>query len=211
MLRGVYPIVNITPSAGFDAPRVQAYVSALLTAKPMLIQLRAKGASSAALRTMAAQMMQWLSGTGTELVINDAPDVADSVSAPWVHVGQGDVSVTAIRAKYPKLRIGVSTHSLAQLAEALGTGCDYAAFGPVWTTRSKADAQPAVGLDGLACASDVARAAKVPLVAIGGIELLNAHEIAKHASMGAVISCLERAESPSELATSLHAVLGGLL
>jgi thiamine-phosphate pyrophosphorylase len=210
MLRGVYPIVNIAPGSGFDLQREHAYVSALLTAKPMLMQLRAKGATAAALRTMAEHMMQWLAGTCTELVVNDAPDVADAVSAPWVHVGQGDLCVTEIRAKYPQLRVGVSTHSLPQLSAALYGGCDYVAFGPVWTTRSKVDAEPAVGLEGLARASEMTRAFKVPLIAIGGIELSNAPEVAKHASMAAVISCLRSAESPSDLAKNLQSSFGGL-
>ena len=43
--------------------------------------------------------------------------------------------------------------------------------GPVWDTPSKADAAPALGLDGL---REICAAVSVPVVAIGGIDASNA-------------------------------------
>jgi thiamine monophosphate synthase len=45
-------------------------------------------------------------------------------------------------------------------------------------------------MEGLARAAQAARAAGIPLVAIGGIDLERAPEIARHADFGAVISAL---------------------
>jgi thiamine-phosphate pyrophosphorylase len=107
-----------------------------------------------------------------------------------VHVGQDDLPVSDVRRFAPELRVGVSTHNEEQLEAALALNVDYVAFGPVFATKSKAQPDPTVGLDGLERAARAARARACPLVAIGGIDLDNAGSVAAHADLGAVISAL---------------------
>ena len=63
--------------------------------------------------------------------------------------------------------MGVSTHTLEQLAAADRTSADYVAFGPIFQTATKKNPDPVVGTE-LFCARPV-QITKKPLVAIGGI------------------------------------------
>jgi thiamine-phosphate pyrophosphorylase len=98
--------------------------------------------------------------------------------------------VNEVRRFARSLRIGVSTHDLAQLDAALSEKPDYVAYGPVFPTSSKEHASPVVGLDGLRAAAERAAPRAVPLVAIGGIDLSRAAEVAQVTPLGAVIRAL---------------------
>ena len=86
--------------------------------------------------------------------------------------------------------VGISTHDLAQLERALAFKPSYVAYGPIFDTATKSNPDPVVGLEGLRQASRIARAAGVPLVAIGGITLARVHELAPYADACAVIGDL---------------------
>jgi thiamine-phosphate pyrophosphorylase len=92
-----------------------------------------------------------------------------------VHVGQEDLSVEDARAVCGADRwVGVSTHTLEQLAAADRTPADYIAFGPIFTTATKKNPDPVVGTELLRKARQLT---KKPLVAIGGITLDRAAEV----------------------------------
>ncbi|HYJ10095.1 MAG TPA: thiamine phosphate synthase, partial [Polyangiaceae bacterium] len=88
------------------------------------------------------------------------------------------------------LKVGISTHNAAQLAQALALEPDYVAFGPIFATRSKEHPEPALGMQALLDAASQAARAQVPLVAIGGLGLGVAEELGKAGVMAAVISDL---------------------
>ena len=98
-------------------------------------------------------------------------DIALAVGADGVHIGQSDLPAAVVRRLIGNERIlGLSTHSVAQV-QAVDSGIvDYIGMGPVFPTRSKADADPAIGLDGLAA---MVAAKRLPGVAIGGINTDN--------------------------------------
>jgi thiamine-phosphate pyrophosphorylase len=206
-LAGLYPIVDIPPGTVEATPELEAYVRTLADVGAALLQLRAKHASPDQRLRLAKAFQAWLQDTQTYLVVNDDPAAAEASGAQWVHVGQGDMPVREVRARYPRLRVGVSTHSLAQLEHALQLAPDYVAYGPVFATQSKVDADPTVGLDGLRQARALAGA--IPVVAIGGIDDDNARAVSNHASMGAVISALANANDVRATAMRLHKSLGG--
>jgi thiamine-phosphate pyrophosphorylase len=105
-------------------------------------------------------------------------------------MGQEDLPIELVRRLAPQLRVGISTHNLAQLERALLTRPAYVAYGPVFPTTSKDQADPAVGIDGLAAAAKIARSAGVDLVAIGGITLDRVPEVAACTPTAAVIGGL---------------------
>jgi thiamine-phosphate pyrophosphorylase len=111
------------------------------------------------------------------------------------------------------LKLGISTHNLRQLELALDERPDYVAFGPVFTTHSKARPDPVVGTMGLASAAAAAAARGCRLVAIGGITLDNASDVAACGATGAVIGGLLPPDGDldgvEERALSLHRALGG--
>ena len=103
------------------------------------------------------------------LVVNDRPDWAILAGCDIVHVGQTDMPIERVRRLVPGIGVGVSTHTRAQLDEALAANPAYVAFGPVFETLTKSHPDPVVGVLGLREAYERALAAHVPLVAIGGI------------------------------------------
>jgi thiamine-phosphate pyrophosphorylase len=140
-----------------------------------LIQYRDKAASSRRYFEISRQLANVLGPRGARLIVNDRPDVAMLAGAGGVHVGQEDLEVADARAVVgPGRWVGVSTHSLEQLAEADRTSADYVAFGPIFQTSTKKNPDPVVGTELLRQAREMT---KKPLVAIGGITLDRAAEV----------------------------------
>jgi len=135
-----------------------------------LIQLRLKDAPDAELRRQAAEAAALCRAHGALLVLNDFWRVAIDLKLDAVHLGQEDLrdaDLAAIRAA--GLRLGLSTHSEAELDTALAAGPDYVALGPVYPTTLKVMPWAPQGLDRLRAWKR--RIGALPLVAIGGITL----------------------------------------
>lgn len=157
-----------------------------------LIQLRAKSLPAGAFLKLADACAALCRGAGAQLIINDRADIAVMCGAGGVHVGQDDLCVADVRRVVGPLAIvGISTHTDAQLVEAVREPISYVAIGPVFGTRTKDTGYEAVGLDAVRRAAEAAHAAAVPLVAIGGITHDRAAEVlAAGADSLAVISDL---------------------
>ena len=158
-----------------------------------LIQYRDKRASSRERFRLAATLAALARAHPFRLVVNDRADIAMLTGAGGVHVGQEDLPVEAARRICrANCWVGISTHNLEQLRAAAGSSADYVAVGPIFATTSKANPDPAVGLEFIRQAR--AHTAK-PLVAIGGITSENAAGVyAAGADSVAVISDLARAK-----------------
>jgi thiamine-phosphate pyrophosphorylase len=140
-----------------------------------LIQYRNKTASSRQFFELSRGLSRALTPRGVRLIVNDRPDIALLSGAGGVHVGQEDLSVEDARAVCGSDRwVGISTHTLEQLAAADRTSADYIAFGPIFPTTTKKNPDPVVGTELLRRAR---RMTKKPLVAIGGITLERAAEV----------------------------------
>ncbi len=207
---GLYAIVDADALGAHDP---LAFADALLSAAPLFaLQLRAKHWTARQTLSVARSLAQRCAKAAVPFVVNDRPDLAVLSDAHVLHVGQEDLSLDDVRSIARGVMVGVSTHDLRQLDEALAHRPDYVAFGPVFDTRSKHAPDPTVGLALLARAAESARAAGVPLVAIGGITADNAASIrAAGATAGALIGALSsHANDPSTLvsvARSLHDAL----
>lgn len=188
-MRGLYPIVDLDTLTRQDLSALDV-AAAVLTARPALLQLRAKHQTAREVLALLRELKPLCARTGTLLFANDRPDLALLSDADGVHVGQDDLPVAAVRELSPSLQIGTSTHDLAQLQAALAERPSYVAFGPIFRTSSKLNADPELGLAQLARAAELARAAAVPLVVIGGLKLEHARELAQHGVVPAVISDL---------------------
>ncbi len=169
----------------------RAVLDVWLTAGIRLVQLRAKTASSGEMLRLAEPLAEACRQAGATFVINDRADIARLAGADGVHVGQSDLSPSAVRVICPPPSlIGLSTHDDATARAGCDTTADYLAIGPVFTTATKADADPAVGVDGVQRVSAIVARSR-PLVAIGGITLANAASVwAAGADSVAVVSDL---------------------
>jgi thiamine-phosphate pyrophosphorylase len=100
-------------------------------------------------------------------IMNDRADLCLAAGCDGVHLGEDDLSPDVVRRIIGKrLWMGISTHTIDQVAAADATDADYIAIGPVFPTGSKQDPDPVVGLEGVRRARTLTRK---PLVAIGGI------------------------------------------
>jgi thiamine-phosphate pyrophosphorylase len=129
--------------------------------------------------------------------VNDRPDVAVLAGADGVHIGQEDLGIEQTRTVVgPDFRVGVSTHNLEQFEAAAASSADYIAVGPVFSTSTKANPDPVVGIEFLRL---VRLLTKKPIVAIGGITLERAAEVLEAgADSVAVISDILRAPDPGQ-------------
>ena len=164
-------------------------VERLLAGGARLIQLRDKEASAKEMFEAAQACIKLTRAAGARLIINDRVDIAMAADADGVHLGQDDLTVAEARALLgPGKIIGISTHSIAQVEAALVTSANYLAVGPIFTTTTKANPDPVVGLELLKQARQLT---SLPLVAIGGITLDSARAVlAAGAQSVAVISAL---------------------
>ena len=174
-----------------------------------LLQYRNKsGQSRQMLRD--AQELKRLLGERVRLIINDRADLCVAADFDGLHVGQEDLPPDCARriigtSESGEARwLGVSTHNPEQLADADQTSADYLAIGPVFKTSSKLNPDPVVGLEGVLRARQLTRR---PLVAIGGINRVNARSVVEAgADSVAVISDLIR--EPRKSAEEFLRILG---
>jgi thiamine-phosphate pyrophosphorylase len=164
-----------------------------------LIQYRDKKATSRELFEISRKLSGELARRNVRFIVNDRPDIALLTGAGGVHVGQEDLGVEEARAICgPGRWVGVSTHTLEQLAAADRTSADYVAFGPIFPTTTKQNPDAVVGTELLRRARQITQK---PLVAIGGITLERAAEVyGAGADSLAVVRDLICAEKPGERA-----------
>jgi thiamine-phosphate pyrophosphorylase len=215
-MRGLYAILDIRTLVGRRLDPL-AFAGAVLAARPAAVQLRAKDLPPREILTLLRALSSLCRAAKVPLVTNDRADLAALTACDFVHVGQEDIPVELVRRIAPSLRVGVSTHNLEQLERALEARPAYVAYGPVFPTPSKTHPDPCVGMAGLHAAYAVTKKARVPLVAIGGITLEVAREVAGSADAAAVIGGLLPNDvearvvlsEVTERARALHAALGG--
>lgn len=202
--RGLYAIVDPDACRGRDPERV---AEAILAGGCAVMQLRTKGLPDLPRLGLAYRIAARARAAGVPFVINDRPDLALLVRADGLHLGQDDLPIAEARRIVGPMVIGRSTHDPVQAQQAIDEGADVVAFGPVFSTTSKERPDPVVGLEQLA---EVCRECGPPVVAIGGITLDRAPEIARAgARWGAVIGALCGADDPEAAARALRAALGG--
>jgi thiamine-phosphate pyrophosphorylase len=188
-MKGLYAIVDTKLLADRGTDPV-AYGRAVLEARPAALQVRAKDVGARGILGILRALGPMCRQLGVKLVANDRADLAALAGCEAVHIGQDDLPYELVHRIAPQLEVGISTHNLEQLARALAFKPHYVAYGPVFETANKMNADPVVGLEGLRQASRIARQAGVPLVAIGGITLSRVHELVEYADACAVIGDL---------------------
>jgi thiamine-phosphate pyrophosphorylase len=157
------------------------------------LQFREKEMSTRELVETAAALLGLTRAFGAVLVVNDRVDVALSVGADGVHVGESDLPVAeARRILGSGAIIGASAATVESAQRAAAEGANYLGVGPIYQTGSKADAGEAIGLGPLAA---IRAAVSLPLLAIGGINAENAAQVIQAGAHGvAVISAVSDAE-----------------
>jgi thiamine-phosphate pyrophosphorylase/hydroxymethylpyrimidine kinase/phosphomethylpyrimidine kinase/thiamine-phosphate diphosphorylase len=189
---GFYPVV---PDA--------AWVQRLLGWGVRTIQLRIKAADHSPAE-IASQVRQAVAAgravPDAQVFINDHWALALATGAYGVHLGQQDMDGADLNAlRSGGLRLGLSTHTPAELARAKAVQPSYLAIGPIYPTTLKVMPYEPVGLARLK--DWAALAAPCPAVAIGGISLaLMPGVLACGVDGVAVVSALTLAADPRQAA-----------
>jgi thiamine-phosphate pyrophosphorylase len=163
-----------------------------------VVQLRVKGAPTDELVERAHELLELL--PDATLVVNDDVDAAIRSGADGVHLGRSDEGTE--EALLAGLLLGLSAASVDEAVAAEEAGADYVGAGPVWATPSKPDADPPIGLGGLAA---IAAAVSVPVVAIGGIAVDNAGDCIRAGAAG--VAVIRAAADAAALRAAIDAAL----
>lgn len=204
-LPALYPILDAAQflAAADPLAAMVSFAEDLLRGGVTLIQYRNKSGEARTMLGHARELRRITLGRA-RLIMNDRTDLCIAAGCDGVHLGQDDLSPAAARrildsalpdasGEKREWWIGFSTHNPEQVAEAETMPVDYIAVGPVFTTVSKENPDPVIGLEGVRRAR---QATSKPLVAIGGITRKNCCQVMEAgANSVAVISDL--VESPN--------------
>ena len=170
------------------------------------VQLREKDLPTRELLEMAYRFREITTAYDAQLFINDRLDIALSVQADGVHLGQSGIPVNAVKKIVgDNLIIGCSTHSLNEAIEAHSGGADFITFGPVFKTPSKLKYGEPVGLEAL---REVSRTINLPIFGIGGIKSDGIYDVLKAGASGiALISGFFSGASGADITSSAREYL----
>lgn len=167
-MRGYYFITDSALSAAGDESDVRQAVAAGVA----IVQYRRKDAGTRLLVQEARALKRICAGGRTRFIVNDRLDVAMAAEADGVHLGKEDMALGDARRLLGKAKlIGVSVLTVEEALAAEEQGADYLGVGPVFPTATKADAGAPCGLDRLRA---IRSRCRIPVAAIGGIDLENA-------------------------------------
>lgn len=167
------------------------------------IQLRAKNYSYAQLKALAVALQTVIKPFNIPLIINDDVKLALEIDAAGVHLGAQDMSPIAARKMLGAEKIiGLSLESMEQLHAANHLTCiNYVAASAVFRSKTKTNCRMLWGLEGLKI---LAQNSTHPVIAIGGIDALNAASVIASGAAGiAVVSAIHDALHPDAAATFL--------
>jgi thiamine-phosphate pyrophosphorylase len=205
--------LRLEPQTGAPAALLQK-IAAMLSAGVDWVQIREKdlsGKDLAGLTRQALKLRTKPSGErrdGARVLVNDRLDIALAEGAGGVHLGESSVPVSEakrlveLRAAGQNFLVGASCHSIESAKSAERDGADYVIFGPVFDTPSKAPFGAPQGIDRLA---QVCSVVSIPVLAIGGITLQNAHECFASGAAGiAAIRLFQESTDPAATIRSLR-------
>jgi thiamine-phosphate pyrophosphorylase len=200
----VYLITDRRQAPGGDILRA---VEGALDGGIRAVQLREKDLPGKEMYLLAARMRELTARHGARLLVNDRVDVALAVGADGVHLGVSSMPPSAARTLLgEEALIGCSTHGIRELREAAARGADFATFGPVYPTPSKAVYGPPVGVAAL---SEACRGTTIPVFALGGVGPHNAGEAMAAGAFGiALIKGVVAASDPRGAAAELVTRIG---
>lgn len=153
------------------------------------IQLREKDLPVRELLALARELRALTREFDAKLFINDRVDVAVDVKADGVHLGRESMPVDAVRKIVGKdMRIGVSTHNLAEALAAKNGGADFITYGPLFSTPSKMAYGAPVGVKSIRGVKDEVL---IPIYGIGGVNSGNMLQVVSAGADGiAMISAI---------------------
>jgi thiamine-phosphate pyrophosphorylase len=205
----LYYITDGSQFAGDENARRRALLAKIVEAARAgvdYIQLREKDLSARALEALAQEAVIAVreNSSSARLLINSRTDVALAVEADGVHLRSEDVEPGEARGLSPdaaRLLIGISCHTPSEVLRAETAGADFAVFAPVFEKRDIPGIQPK------GCAElREACAAKIPVLALGGVTILNAGQCLSAGAAGVAAIRLFQENKIEEVVHALRGV-----
>ena len=198
-VRGLYVIIDPQVTGGRDPMEI---ASAAVNGGAKMLQLRDKLRDKGEILTLATPLQQLCQEHDVMLIMNDHVDLGATVGSAGVHVGQTDMPVDQVRKVLaPHQVLGRSNREFDQLIESQEMGVDHVAFGAIYRTTTKGVGRPPQGIEPLRKARELA---KVPLVAIGGINIDNVTPVVEAgADAICVTAAVASAENPEAAAAAM--------
>jgi thiamine-phosphate pyrophosphorylase len=158
-----------------------------------IIQIREKELPVKEFIGLASQALKLTRAHNAFLIINDSLEVASSVGADGLHLGQEDISPRQSRKALGKdAIIGLSVKTVEEAIRGEEDGADYLAVNGVFPTATKEDLGYCPGLEGVAL---IRKSTRLPLIGIGGICLDNCRDVIDAGAHGiAVVTALTMAD-----------------
>jgi thiamine-phosphate pyrophosphorylase len=173
MLPSFYPILDPEIAARHGGDPIAA-AEQILEGGATILQFRHKGFFSHEVFAQLEAVAQLCRAAHVLFVVNDRADLA-ALTGAALHLGQDDLTPSSARKIVgSKTLIGFSTHNESQLRAAAAEPADYLALGPIFSTSSKSNPDPIVGIDEL---RRLRWLTDRPLVAIGGITRANVRSV----------------------------------
>jgi len=182
LVSGLYVVVDRQATGS----RSLAYLaSEAIDGGATTIQLRDKVGERSEVYHEALELNAICAAKRALFIMNDYADIAVAVGAGGLHIGQHDLPVGIVRKLLPiDMIVGVSCENSQHVRRALDEGADYIAVGALFPTEQKAGVVP-TGLEIVRSARE--QVGKVPLVAIGGINLHNVDSVIDAGADGAAV------------------------
>jgi thiamine-phosphate pyrophosphorylase len=200
------PLLLVTDRHQARLPLLEV-VTAALAAGCRWVSVREKDLSADDQLALARTLLPSVRRHGARLTVHGDAALAKASGVDGVHLSAGsDPALSRAMMGAGKL-IGVSIHTITE-AEAIDAGVvDYAIAGPAFETASKPGYGPEIGRKGLA---EIARVARVPVLAIGGINVARVAEVLAAGPAGvAVMGGVMRAADPGAAMKALLATVAG--
>ena len=169
-----------------------------------VIQLRVANKSDKEFLSIATKIRKLARDSKIPLIINNRPDIALAIGAEGVHLGQDDLPIESVKKIAPQKLIGKSTHNLKEALKATKEGADYISIGPIFHSPTKPNLSPI----GLNLIPQIKEKIKIPLIAIGGINLSNIKQVIKSgAERVAICSAISEAKDPKAITKEFKRLL----
>lgn len=157
-------------------------------------------------KQLARQIQALCQEANVPFIVNDDVQLAIDLDADGVHVGQEDTNAKDVRERIGNKILGVSTHNLDEVKQAMKDGANYVGMGPVYPTETKKDTR---SVQGVSLITEVRRhGLQIPIVGIGGITYDNAAPVIQAGADGiSIISAISQSADPKKAAEELKSLV----
>jgi thiamine-phosphate pyrophosphorylase len=186
---------------------LEVIIAAALGAGCRWISLREKDLPQDEQILLARALLPRAHANGAKLVMHADAALAARAGADGVHLSSGGDAAASRAMMGPERMVGISIHTVPEAAAINPAQVDYVLAGPAFETASKPGYGPEIGRKGLA---EIAQAARVPVLAIGGVNAARLGELIAAGAAGvAVMGGVMRAADPAQEVAALIATLRG--